>query len=116
MSRLIRALSLLIVCACLSGCADDSYRLPDLKLRFGTAIERRASLSVLRRTWAERPQKVSPGANLYERSLLNRAAHFGRKVKGTESYQPACDFWMACVRDHIARYDEDAERFGKLKY
>jgi hypothetical protein len=113
MTRLFRAVCLLVVWVLLSGCADDSYRLPNIQLRYGTAIERRASLSVLRRTWAERPEVVSPGASLYERALMNRAAYFGRKVKGTESYRAACDFWMACVQDHITRYEEDASRFGK---
>ena len=113
MPRLLRALCVLVVCACLSGCADDSYRLPSLKLRYGTEIERRASLSVLRRIWTDRPAAISQPANLYERAILNRAALFGRKVKGTESYRAACDFWMTCVRDHIARYEEDATRFGR---
>jgi hypothetical protein len=113
MKRLIRTLALMVVCVVLSGCADDSYRVPNLKLRHGTEIERRASLSILRRTWAERPQTVSPGASVYERAILNRAALFGRRVKHTETYRAACDFWMSCVKQHIARYEEDAERFGR---
>ena len=111
MIRLVRPFLLVVVCLGLGGCADESYGLPKFKLRYETAIERRASLSALRRAWQERPETVSPDGNLYERGLLNRAAFFGRKVKGTETYRPACDFWMACVREHIARYEEDAHKF-----
>lgn len=115
MVRLLQVIGTAVACVVLSGCADDHYRLPTLKLRHTTEIERRASLSLLRRAWADRPDTISPGADTYERALLNRAAWFGRKVKETETYRPACDFWMACVRDHIARYEEDAAGFGKLK-
>lgn len=96
-----------------SGCAEERYGVSTIQLRYATPIERRASLSILRRAWRERPSEVSPEGNLYERSLLNRASFFGRKVNGTETYEAACDFWMACVRDHIARYEEDAHRFHR---
>lgn len=113
MARLLRFIGLVVLCALLGGCGDDDHRVPALKLRHTTAIERRASLSMLRRAWAERPGTVSVGAGLHERALLNRTAWFGRKVKDTETYRAACDFWMACVRDHIARYEDDAGRYGK---
>lgn len=111
MTRLVRLVCLIVACAYLSGCSDERYGIPNLKLRYESAIERRASLSALRRAWQDRPDSVSAEANLYERGLLNRAAFFGRKVKGTETYRAACDFWMACVREHIARYEEDAHKF-----
>ncbi len=112
MVRLARLLCLLGVILALSACSDVSYGLPKLTMRYGTVIERRATLSALRRAWADRPDEVNDAARLYERAILNRAALFGRKVKGTESYETACNFWMACVRDHIVRYEDDAERFG----
>ena len=113
MVRRLGLLSVLCVIFALTGCGEASYGLPKLKLRYETTIERRASLSSLRRAWADRPAAVNDGARLYERALLNRAALFGRKVKGTETYDAACNFWMACVRDHIERYEDDAERFGR---
>jgi hypothetical protein len=109
----LRTIGLVALCVLFTGCGEEDRRAPAMKLRHATAIERRASLSILRRAWAERPQKISDSANVYERSLLNRTAWFGRKIKDTETHRVACDFWMACVRDHIARYDEDAVRFGK---
>lgn len=85
--------------------------MPVIRLRFDTASERRATLRVLRHHWETRPNVVSPDGNLYERALLNRAALFGRRIRGTETYYAACDFWMNCVRDHISRYEDDAHRF-----
>ncbi len=109
-TRFLR-LCLPVLCLVLSACADARYGIASVKLRFDSPIERRASLSALKHAWEDRPDEICPEGNLYERSLLNRAAYFGRKVKGTETYQPACDFWMRCVREHIARYEEDAHRF-----
>lgn len=113
MARLVRLLCLLLAGIALGGCADRHYGFPTIKLRYGTTIERRATLSTLRRAWADRPRETGPEGNLYERGLLNRAAFFGRKVKGTETYRPACDFWMSCVGEHIARYEEDAHQFRR---
>ena len=107
----VRLLCLLVACIALGGCADQRYGIPTVQLRYGTAIERRATLSTLRRAWAERPRDICPEGNLYERGLLNRAGFFGRKVKGTETYRAACDFWMDCVRAHITSYEEDAHNF-----
>jgi hypothetical protein len=111
MTRLVRLACLVVACAFISGCGDDRYGIAQLRLRHATVIERRASLSALRRAWAARPDTASAEGNLYERSVLNRAAYFGRQVKDTETYRAACDFWMACVREHIARYEDDAHRF-----
>ncbi len=113
MPRLRRVVLFCLLLLALSGCREGSYGTPRLTLRYETTIERRASLSVLRRAWAERPAEINDDARLYERALLNRAALFGRKVRGTESYRAACDFWMVCVREHITRYEEDAERLGR---
>lgn len=111
MAHLVRLLCLLLAGIALSGCADQRFGMPTVKLRYGTTIERRATLSSLRRAWADRPADTCAEGNLYERGLLNRAAFFGRKIKDTETYRPACDFWMDCVREHIARYEEDAHKF-----
>ena len=111
MRRIIRLFGWLAAAVVLTGCSDGRYRMPAIQLRYGTAIERRATLSTLRRAWEDRPDEVCPDGNLYERAMLNRAAFFGRKISGTETYKPACDFWMDCVRDHIARYEEDAHKF-----
>lgn len=111
MTRLVRLACLIVACACLSGCGDERYSVGSINLRYETPIQRHASLSALRRAWSTRPESTGPEGNLYERGVLNRAAFFGRKVKGTETYQAACDFWMACVREHIARYEEDAHKF-----
>lgn len=113
MAHRLRLLLLLGVAFVLNSCSDASYGLPKLTLRYETTIERRASLSSLRRAWADRPDEISDEARLYERALLNRAAFFGRKVRGTETYDAACNFWMTCVRDHIERYEDDAARFGR---
>lgn len=107
----VQALCLVVLCAVLTGCGDERYRMPAIKLRYDTPIERRASLSTLRRVWNERPKEISPDGNHYERAVLNRAALLGRKINGTETYRAACDFWMSCVREHILRYEEDAHRF-----
>lgn len=110
MKAMVRGLCL-VACILLTGCGDERYSVPAIPLRYRTPIERRASLSALRRAWRERPEEVSAEGNHYERALLNRAALLGRKVAGTETYRAACDFWMSCVREHILRYEEDAHRF-----
>lgn len=107
MPRLCRVVLLALLCVALNACADGSYRMRHLKLRFATADERRASLAVLERAWEERPARRTEEGCLYERALLNRAAHFGRQVRGTESYRAACDLWKHCAHEHIARYGRD---------
>lgn len=114
MARAARPFATLLALSCLlplTSCSEARYRLPTLQLRYETVVERRASLSLLRHAWEDRPQEISPEGNHYERGLLNRAAFFGRKIAGTETHRAACDFWMECVREHIERYEEDAHRF-----
>jgi hypothetical protein len=69
-------------------------------------IERRATLSMLRRAWEDRPMEINDDHFWYERRLLDRSAFFGRKVKDSETYHDACNFWMNCVREHVDRYDD----------
>lgn len=76
-------------------------------MRTETVIERRATLSVLRRAWDDRPPEVNDDHCWYERRLLDRSAYFGRKVRNTETYQEACNFWMRCLREHIEAYDDE---------
>jgi hypothetical protein len=92
----------------LSGCTDEgsASRPPEIKLRMATSIERRATLSILRRAWADRPTGVNDDHCWYERRLLNQSGYFGRKVSGTEVYVEACQFWMRCVREHLENYDD----------
>lgn len=99
--------ALLAVLAGLAGCADSDSRPPPTPLRTSTTIERRATLSILRRVWLERPDEITPANFWYERRLLDRSAYFGRQIKDTETYREACAFWMSCVRDHVDRYDDD---------
>ncbi len=51
--------------------------------------------------------KKSDDHSWYERRLLDRSAYFGRKIRNTETYGAACDFWMHCVREHVERYDDE---------
>lgn len=102
---------LLAFSAGLAGCADSDSRPPDIPLRVATTIERRATLSVIRRAWEDRPMEISDDHFWYERRLLDRSACFGRKIKDTELYREACSFWMICVRDHVDRYDD--RRYNK---
>lgn len=95
------------VLAGLAGCSDSDDRPPAIALRADTAIARRATLSMLRRAWAERPHETSNDHLWYERRLLDRAGFFGRKVRDTEIYREACTFWMSCVREHVERYDDE---------
>lgn len=110
MTRLCRAVFFFLVCIVLSGCAGESYAVPRFKLRYGTAGERRESLTALREAWRERPDEINVGACLYERAVLNRSALFGRKIRGTETYRAACDFWKNCAREHTARYGNGKPR------
>jgi hypothetical protein len=111
MAHLVRLLCLLLAGIALSGCAERRYGIPLVKLRYETTIERRVTLSTLRRAWADRPRKICPEGNLYERALLNRAAFFGRRIKRTETYEAACNFWMDCLREHIVSYEDEAHKF-----
>ena len=106
MRKLLRAVLLAFV-AGLAGCADSDSRPPQISLRAATAIERRATLSILRRAWEDRPMDINNDHFWYERRLLDRSAFFGRKVKDSETYREACSFWMNCVREHVDRYDDD---------
>jgi len=94
----------------LAGCADTDSRPPAIQLRTDNVITRRATLSILRRAWDDRPVTVSENHSWYERRLLDRSAYFGRKIRNTETYREACNFWMSCVRDHVERYDDDYYR------
>jgi len=110
-STLAARVALVFVLLLASGCGEERYGMPDIKLLYKTSGQRRTTLFILRRHWEDRPRAISPEANLYERALLNRAAHFGRKINGTETYRAACDFWMSCVKEHISRYEDDAHHF-----
>lgn len=99
--------ALLAIAVGLAGCDDSDYRPPKFELRCETSIERRATLSILRRAWADRPDTVNNNHFWYERRLLDRSAFFGRKIKDSETYREACSFWMSCVREHVDRYDDD---------
>lgn len=94
----------------LTGCSDDDSRPPDVPLRTATSIERRATLSILRRAWEDRPTGVSDDHCWYERRLLNRSANFGKRIRDTETYVEACQFWMTCVREHLDLYDDEGYR------
>lgn len=91
----------------LVGCADSNSHPPSTPLRAESAIERRATLSMLHRAWDERPEGISEDHCWYERRLLDRGAFFGRKIRNTETYRDACTFWMSCLREHIERYDDE---------
>lgn len=91
----------------IAGCDDPNSRPPSVPLRANTPIERRATLSILRRAWEDRPMEISNDHSWYERRLLDRSAYFGRKIRNTETYRDACNFWMSCVREHVERYDDE---------
>ncbi len=96
----------LALLAGLAGCVDSNSRPPSVPLRADSPIERRATLSTLRRAWEERPIEISDDHSWYERRLLDRSAYFGRKIRNTETYRAACDLWMSCVKEHVERYDD----------
>ena len=100
----------LLLLALLAGCSDPESRPPDIKLRYATVIERRATLSLLRRAWNARPEGTTDDHCWYERRLLNRSGFFGRQVRDTETYEEACQFWMRCVREHLEAYDDENYR------
>ena len=91
----------------MAGCSESESHPPAISLRAENAIERRATLSLLRRAWEDRPLDASDDHCWYERRLLDRSAYFGRKIRNTETYLEACDFWMRCLREHIEHYDDD---------
>jgi len=106
MRKFIQVTTLVLVLI-VAGCADSNSRPPSVPLRANTPIERRATLSILRRAWETRPMAISDDHSWYERRLLDRSAYFGRKIRNTESYGEACTFWMRCVREHVERYDDE---------
>ena len=83
--RISLLLALLALLAGLSGCTDSNSRPPSVQLRSDTVIERRATLSILRRMWVDRPLAISDDHSWYERRLLDRSAYFGRKLRNTET-------------------------------
>ena len=101
---------MLVVIASMTACADSSSRSLTTPLRMSTAIERRASLSLLRHTWDQMPDTVTDENFWCERRFLDRSAFFGRKIKNTETYIEACNFWMHCLREHNDRYDDERYR------
>ena len=103
-------LSALILLAGLAGCSSAESHPPEVPLRTETAIERRATFSILRRAWEDRPQGASDDHCWYERRLLNRSGVFGKRIKDTETYVEACQFWMRCVREHLEVYDDENYR------
>ncbi|MFI5335552.1 MAG: hypothetical protein ACHQ5A_02125 [Opitutales bacterium] len=103
--RLLRPL-LLLALLILSGCAESQSSPPPISLRYRTAIERRATLSLLKRAWEDRPDSITEEHKWYERRLLNRIGFFGKKVNGTESFRPVSQFWLECLGAHQNRYDD----------
>ena len=101
---------MLLVMANITACTESNPWSPTAPLRMTTAIERRASLSLLMRTWEDRPDAVTDDNFWSERRFLDRSAFFGRKIRNTETYADACKFWMRCVREHVDRYDDKRYR------
>ncbi len=106
MKRLFHAVLALALLAILAGCDDSDSRPPDTPIRIATTIERRVTLSVLRRAWDDRPREITDAHCWYERRLLDRSGIFGRRIRDTETYVEACQFWMRCVREHLDSYDD----------
>jgi hypothetical protein len=104
---IIRRCLLVALLAQLAGCAASDSRPPSVNIRTSTEIERRATLSILRRAWEDRPPGISDDHCWYERRLLNRSAYFGRQVQHTETYVAACQFWSSSLREHLDAYDDD---------
>lgn len=109
MKQILRA-TILVFVASVAACADPNARPPNSSLRVATAIERQASLSLLRHTWEQRPRGLTDDNFWHERRFLDRSAFFGRKIRNTETYVEACNFWMRCVREHVDRYDDTRYR------
>lgn len=106
-ARMSLPLAGLLLLAILAGCSESESRPPSIPVRTETALERRVTLSSLRRAWEERPEGVSDDHCWYERRLLDRSAFFGRKISNTETYLEACQFWNRCLREHLETYDDD---------
>ena len=96
---------LLLLCLLgLTGCGEDASQRSVVPLRTETAIERQATLSMLRRAWAERPRGRGDEQMWQERRLLNRLGIFGKKIVRTETHRAAARFWLECLREHEERY------------
>jgi hypothetical protein len=107
--RCATPLLLLLGLLALSGCEGDPASMPSVPLRTATAIERRATLSMLRRAWEERADAHGDEQRWQERRIINRLGAFGKKVVQTETYRPACRLWLECVRSHEERYGRQPE-------
>lgn len=106
-ARIFRRGLLITLLALLAGCAESESRPPSVKILTSTEIERRATLSILRRAWEDRPSGISDDHCWYERRLLNRCAYFGRQIKHAETYVAACQFWSSSLREHLDAYDDE---------
>jgi hypothetical protein len=101
-----RRLLLAVLLLTLAGCAEEEARPPTIELRAATPIERQATLSRLRRAWAERPLARTDAHAWYERRLLNRLGAFAKRIKGTETFRPASQLWLDCLHEHRTRYED----------
>lgn len=97
---------LLSLSLALGGCAEADSAGTAVALRYRTAIERRATLSLLRQAWDDRPLSRTDEHKWIERRLLNRIGVFGKKINGTETFRPASQFWLECLHEHQTRYDD----------
>jgi hypothetical protein len=115
MRRLSRLLLPLLVLTLVPGCEDPDSRPPEIAVRTATVIERRATLSIFRRAWEDRPRRISDAHCWYERRLLNRMGFFGRSIRHTETHVEACQFWLSCLREHMSSYDDETYKDFKLR-
>jgi hypothetical protein len=104
--RHLTTLLLLTLGLALGGCAGSESAGATVALRYKTSIERRATLSLLRQAWDDRPMRIDDENKWIERRLLNRIGVFGKKINGTETFRPASQFWLECLHEHQSRYDD----------